>query len=133
MPNFDNYTYLEVNDLTKAITFFKNKMGMVGEFINSSSKSNRKSFLAYSDRFNGIILSETQLSPKVTKVIFKTSDCLESVHDLKSRGIIFQHEPKYESFGLCAAFYDPFGNEIFLVEERNYTTEFVAEHLETTL
>jgi catechol 2,3-dioxygenase-like lactoylglutathione lyase family enzyme len=51
-------------------------------------------------------------------LFFSTDDCRASYEELKGRGIEFQEEPTDRPYGTDAAFRDPSGNNIRMVESR---------------
>jgi catechol 2,3-dioxygenase-like lactoylglutathione lyase family enzyme len=49
-------------------------------------------------------------------LFFSTDDCRASYEELKDRGVEFQEEPTERPYGIDAAFRDPSGNNIRLVQ-----------------
>jgi catechol 2,3-dioxygenase-like lactoylglutathione lyase family enzyme len=49
-------------------------------------------------------------------LFFATDDCRKSYEELKGRGVEFQEEPTEQLYGVDAAFRDPSGNQIRMVE-----------------
>jgi catechol 2,3-dioxygenase-like lactoylglutathione lyase family enzyme len=49
-------------------------------------------------------------------LFISTDDCQASYEELKGRGVEFQEEPKQQPYGIDAAFRDPSGNNIRLVQ-----------------
>jgi catechol 2,3-dioxygenase-like lactoylglutathione lyase family enzyme len=49
-------------------------------------------------------------------LFFATDDCQASYEELKSRGVEFQEEPTQQPYGTDAAFRDPSGNNIRMVQ-----------------
>jgi predicted enzyme related to lactoylglutathione lyase len=51
-------------------------------------------------------------------IFLATDDCRASYEELKGRGVEFSEEPEERPYGVDAAFRDPSGNNIRLVESR---------------
>ena len=51
-------------------------------------------------------------------IFLDTDDCRAAYEELKSRGVEFTEEPEERPYGIDAAFRDPSGNNIRLVESR---------------
>lgn len=49
-------------------------------------------------------------------LFFSTGDCRASYEELKGRGVEFQEEPTQQPYGIDAAFRDPSGNNIRMVQ-----------------
>jgi catechol 2,3-dioxygenase-like lactoylglutathione lyase family enzyme len=49
-------------------------------------------------------------------LFFATDDCQASYEELKGRGVEFQEEPTKQPYGIDAAFRDPSGNHIRMVQ-----------------
>jgi catechol 2,3-dioxygenase-like lactoylglutathione lyase family enzyme len=49
-------------------------------------------------------------------LFFSTDDCRASCEELKGRGVEFQEEPTERPYGIDAAFRDPSGNHIRMVQ-----------------
>jgi catechol 2,3-dioxygenase-like lactoylglutathione lyase family enzyme len=49
-------------------------------------------------------------------LFFRTDDCRATYEQLKSRGVEFQEEPDEKPYGIDAAFRDPSGNQIRIVQ-----------------
>jgi catechol 2,3-dioxygenase-like lactoylglutathione lyase family enzyme len=49
-------------------------------------------------------------------LFFSTDDCKASYEDLRSRGVEFLQEPTQQPYGIDAAFRDPSGNQIRMVQ-----------------
>lgn len=49
-------------------------------------------------------------------LFFETDDCRATYRELRSRGVEFQEEPTERPYGIDAAFRDPSGNSIRLVQ-----------------
>jgi catechol 2,3-dioxygenase-like lactoylglutathione lyase family enzyme len=49
-------------------------------------------------------------------LFFATDDCQASYEELKGRGVEFQEEPTKQPYGIDAAFRDPSGNNIRIVQ-----------------
>jgi catechol 2,3-dioxygenase-like lactoylglutathione lyase family enzyme len=49
-------------------------------------------------------------------LFFATDDCRASYEELKGRGVEFQEEPTQQPYGIDAAFRDPSGNHIRMVQ-----------------
>lgn len=49
-------------------------------------------------------------------LFFATDDCSGTFEELKGRGVEFSQEPTQQPYGLDAAFRDPFGNQIRMIE-----------------
>jgi catechol 2,3-dioxygenase-like lactoylglutathione lyase family enzyme len=49
-------------------------------------------------------------------LFFATDDCRADYEELKSRGVEFQEEPTQQPYGIDAAFRDPSGNHIRMVQ-----------------
>jgi catechol 2,3-dioxygenase-like lactoylglutathione lyase family enzyme len=49
-------------------------------------------------------------------LFFSTDDCESTYEDLKGRGVEFSQEPTQQPYGLDAAFRDPSGNQIRMVQ-----------------
>jgi predicted enzyme related to lactoylglutathione lyase len=49
-------------------------------------------------------------------LFFSTDDCQASYEELKGRGVEFSEEPSTRPYGIDAAFHDPSGNSIRLVQ-----------------
>ena len=49
-------------------------------------------------------------------LFFSTDDCRASYEELKGRGVEFSEEPSERPYGVDAAFHDPSGNSIRLVQ-----------------
>jgi catechol 2,3-dioxygenase-like lactoylglutathione lyase family enzyme len=49
-------------------------------------------------------------------LFFATDDCQAAYHQLKARGVEFQQEPTKQAYGIDAAFRDPSGNQIRIVQ-----------------
>jgi predicted enzyme related to lactoylglutathione lyase len=49
-------------------------------------------------------------------LFFSTDDCQASYEELKGRGVEFSEEPSTRPYGIDAAFRDPTGNSIRLVQ-----------------
>ena len=49
-------------------------------------------------------------------LFFSTDDCQASYEELKGRGVEFSEEPSQRPYGIDAAFHDPSGNNIRLVQ-----------------
>jgi catechol 2,3-dioxygenase-like lactoylglutathione lyase family enzyme len=52
-------------------------------------------------------------------LFFETEDCEATYEEMKSRGVEFSQEPTEQPYGIDAAFRDPSGNHIRLVERRD--------------
>lgn len=57
-------------------------------------------------------------------IIINIVDCIYEYCRLKQTNIVGLSEPKYCSIGLIISFFDPQGNRIILLEERNYEEPF---------
>jgi catechol 2,3-dioxygenase-like lactoylglutathione lyase family enzyme len=51
-------------------------------------------------------------------LFFSTDDCQASYEELKSRGVEFSEEPSERPYGIDAAFRDPSGNQIRMIQTR---------------
>jgi catechol 2,3-dioxygenase-like lactoylglutathione lyase family enzyme len=51
-------------------------------------------------------------------LFFSTDDCQASYEELKGRGVEFSEEPSERPYGIDAAFRDPSGNQIRMIEAR---------------
>ena len=51
-------------------------------------------------------------------LFFSTDDCQASYEELKSRGVEFSEEPSERPYGIDAAFRDPSGNQIRMIQAR---------------
>jgi catechol 2,3-dioxygenase-like lactoylglutathione lyase family enzyme len=51
-------------------------------------------------------------------LFFSTEDCQASYEQLKSRGVEFSEEPSERPYGIDAAFRDPSGNQIRMIQAR---------------
>jgi len=51
-------------------------------------------------------------------LFFSTDDCRTTYEELKGRGVEFQEEPTEQPYGIDAAFRDPSGNQIRIVQSR---------------
>jgi catechol 2,3-dioxygenase-like lactoylglutathione lyase family enzyme len=51
-------------------------------------------------------------------LFFSVDDCQASYEELKSRGVEFSEEPSERPYGIDAAFRDPSGNQIRMIEAR---------------
>ena len=51
-------------------------------------------------------------------LFFSTDDCRASYEELKSRGVEFSEEPSERPYGIDAAFRDPSGNHIRMIQSR---------------
>jgi catechol 2,3-dioxygenase-like lactoylglutathione lyase family enzyme len=49
-------------------------------------------------------------------LFFASDDCRATYEELKSRGVEFQEEPTERPYGIDAAFHDPSGNQIRVVQ-----------------
>jgi predicted enzyme related to lactoylglutathione lyase len=49
-------------------------------------------------------------------LFFSTEDCRTTYEELKSRGVEFTEEPSERPYGVDAAFRDPSGNQIRMVQ-----------------
>lgn len=61
-------------------------------------------------------LSELVAKGVVGGLFFETDDCRAKCAELKERGVEFQEEPTERPYGIDAAFRDPSGNSIRLVQ-----------------
>ena len=52
-------------------------------------------------------------------LFFNTDDCQASYEELKSRGVEFTEEPSERPYGIDAAFRDPSGNQVRMVQSRD--------------
>jgi catechol 2,3-dioxygenase-like lactoylglutathione lyase family enzyme len=51
-------------------------------------------------------------------LFFSTDDCQASYEELKGRGVEFSEEPSERPYGIDAAFRDPSGNQIRMIQTR---------------
>ena len=51
-------------------------------------------------------------------LFFSTDDCRASYEELKGRGVEFSEEPSERPYGIDAAFRDPSGNQIRMIQAR---------------
>jgi catechol 2,3-dioxygenase-like lactoylglutathione lyase family enzyme len=51
-------------------------------------------------------------------LFFSTDDCQASYEELKGRGVEFSEEPSERPYGIDAAFRDPSGNQIRMIQSR---------------
>jgi catechol 2,3-dioxygenase-like lactoylglutathione lyase family enzyme len=51
-------------------------------------------------------------------LFFSTDDCQAGYEELKSRGVEFSEEPTERPYGIDAAFRDPSGNQIRMIQSR---------------
>jgi predicted enzyme related to lactoylglutathione lyase len=51
-------------------------------------------------------------------LFFDTEDCRATFEELKARGVEFQEEPTERPYGVDAAFRDPSGNNIRMIQAR---------------
>ena len=58
-------------------------------------------------------------------IIINIVDCIYEYCRLKQTNIVELSEPKYCSIGLTISFFDPEGNRIILLEERDYEEPFI--------
>ena len=49
-------------------------------------------------------------------LFFSTDDCRQTYEELKSRGVVFTEEPTERPYGVDAAFRDPSGNNVRIVQ-----------------
>ncbi len=116
--NATKLIYVKVPQLEDAVSFFKDRLGMIVEedlFLNRE-----KCLLVKLSADTQIILSKKKKRNQTDQITLCTNDCLENYYRLKSKGIIFKKSPVYLSEGLCAVFSDPFGNDYTLLEQRSY-------------
>jgi catechol 2,3-dioxygenase-like lactoylglutathione lyase family enzyme len=52
-------------------------------------------------------------------LFFSTDDCRATYEELKSRGVEFTEEPSERPYGIDAAFRDPSGNQVRMVQSRD--------------
>lgn len=72
--------------------------------------------------FNGHCLMLVKHEERETEpTVIYTDDCLRDFCKLKRQGIEMFAAPLYRTKGLSCEFYDPSGNHILLLEERDYT------------
>jgi predicted enzyme related to lactoylglutathione lyase len=55
-------------------------------------------------------------------IFLETDDCRAAYDELRGRGVEFAEAPEERPYGIDAAFRDPSGNNIRLVEQREITT-----------
>jgi catechol 2,3-dioxygenase-like lactoylglutathione lyase family enzyme len=61
-------------------------------------------------------LQELMAKGATCGLFFSTDDCQATYEELKSRGVEFSEEPSKRPYGVDAAFHDPSGNSIRLVQ-----------------
>jgi len=108
---------VKVGDLTEAIVFFRDVLGLKVEAIRFNEQS--YALVEYSDTVQ-LYLSEKAEPNQTREIRLYTHDCLEQYCRLKAKGVHFKSQPVYADQGLQAEFSDPYGNTYKLLEPRNY-------------
>ncbi len=112
-----NYQVIFVKDVLLSAIFFIEQLGLKKvEDLQITGM-----YCPVLEMFNGHRLmlvkhSDTENEPTV----IYTDDCLRDFCRLKRQGIEMFEAPLYQAKGLSCEFYDPSGNHIVLLEQRNY-------------
>jgi len=111
-----------VKNMEEAVGFFTEKLGFsAGENALFDEKSNEVPIrINNTDQYLNLVIDKDNAGFK-SRVVLNTEDCLKDYHHLKTQGVDFKNQPQYLSSGLYAEFYDNYGNEFVLLEERDYT------------
>lgn len=71
-----------------------------------------------------VLIKKNEKSNCTGSLIINIPDCVYEYCKLKQTNVVGLSEPKYSSIGLAISFFDPNGNRIILLEERNYEEPF---------
>ena len=113
-----NYQVIFVRDISLAAAFFTVQLGLKKEEDLLVAGVNYPIL----KMFNGHRLMLVKHFERETEpTVIYTDDCLRDFCKLKKYGIEMFSAPNYRTKGLSCEFFDPSGNHILLLEERDYT------------
>ncbi|WP_316820688.1 VOC family protein [Pedobacter gandavensis] len=113
-----NYQVIFVKNILQSSEFFVEKLGLIKEEDLQMAGIN----CPVLKMFNGhsLMLVKHGSREREPTVVY-TDDCLRDFCTLKRQGVAIFTAPLYRKKGLSCEFYDPSGNHILLLEERDYT------------
>lgn len=116
------YIPVFVKDMEEAVCFFTNKLGfsLADKMVLHDEAGYTTLRVRDTDTYLNLLV-DTESTGSKTQLIFNTDDCLNDYHNLKTMGVDFKEQPQYLAIGLSAEFYDNYGNQYILLEERNYS------------
>ncbi|WP_222538570.1 hypothetical protein [Pedobacter polysacchareus] len=113
-----NYQVIFVRDISLATAFFMEQLDLKKEEDLLVAGIN----CPVLKMFNGHrLMLVKHFEPETEPTVIYTDDCLRDFCKLKREGIEMFSMPMYRTKGLSCEFFDPSGNHILLLEERDYT------------
>ena len=121
------YVALVVRDYDEAIAFYTKTLGF--DLIEDTDLGGGKRWVRVAPPNStgaGLLLAraanphqESRVGDQTGRRVFlflHTDDCWRDYHALRSRGVVFEAEPRQESYGIVTVFADLYGNRWDLVQ-----------------